>query len=120
MKLLYTFKKEKYPKASIISVPYGLKKIKIKVDGGIAIIDNIGSISSTNVNVLNDLQFPIIDGKSPNTFKIIYWSDSATALQIFIEEIGGVPDPNYFDDTPTVIPEIIQDETKQEEEQHAI
>ena len=121
MKLLYSFTKEKYPRLSFISLPYGLKKIKIKVDSGIVTIANIGNIGSTNINLLTDLQFPIIDGKSPNTFKILYWSDNTKEIQIFIEEIGGVPDPNYFDDTPTIMPEIIQDETtEQEEEQDAI
>lgn len=62
------------------------------------------------------IEFPIIAGKSPNTFTISYWDANATVLYILINELGGVPDPNYFSDTTTVIPEIITDEPPEQEE----
>lgn len=68
------------------------------------------------MNVGTSFEFPIIDGKSPNTFTIEYWEASATTLHILINELGGIPDPNYFSDTPTVIPEIISDEPTEQEE----
>lgn len=51
----------------------------------------------------------------------MYWGDSTKQIEIVVEELGGIPDPNYFSDTPTVIPEIIPDEpTEQEEKKDAI
>lgn len=42
------------------------------------------------------MEFPTVDGKSPNTFTISYWADSATSLFINVESIGGVPDDKFF------------------------
>lgn len=121
MLLRFTFNKESFPKGSSISVPYGLKKIKLKVDTGLATIRELGNIGGGYVNNVNSIEFPIVDGKSPNTFDILYWADSTKEIEIIVEELGGIPDPNYFLDTPTVIPEIISDEpTEQEEKKDAI
>lgn len=121
MLLRFTFNKESFPKGSSISLPYGLKKIKIKVDTGLVTIMELGNIGGGYLNIIKSIEFPIVDGKSPNTFNILYWNDSTKEIEIFVEELGGIPDPNYFSGTPTVIPEIISDEpTEQEEKKDAI
>lgn len=91
MELLYAFEKSSYPAKSTITLPYGLKKIKIKGANGGATIKELGYI-----NECESICFPIVNGKSPNTFTIIYWGDTTTEIDIFIEELGGIPDPDYF------------------------
>lgn len=93
----------------------------MKVNTANVSLTELGTIASAGFNMVEDISFPIINGKSPSVFTINNWADGAVSLEVLIEEIGGIPDPNYFSDTPTVIPEIIQDETtEQEEEQDAI
>lgn len=89
-------KKTSYPVRSTITLPYGVKKIKIKASGTGALIKEIGFISSKSINECVSICFPIINEKSPNTFTISYWADNATQIEIFIEELGGTPDPDYF------------------------
>lgn len=116
MKLLYRFDKSEYPVKSKVTLPVGIKKAKITFLGGYCTIAELGSIGTQPMSICVPFEFPIIDGKSPNTFTIEYWEASASALYILINEIGGIPDPNYFSDTPTVIPEIISDEPTEQEE----
>lgn len=121
MKLLYAFYKSEFPNKSKVTLPVGIKKAKFMFLGGYCTIAELGSIGSQPMNLSVPFEFPIIDGKSPNTFTIDYWESNATVLYILINELGGIPDPNYFSDTPTVIPEIISDEpTEQEEKKDAI
>lgn len=121
MKILYTFNKSTYPQDSKITIPFGIRKMKIKCDIGSATINEIGGISSQPFNVCTAIEFPIINGRSPNTFTLSYLDDNTNNVEILLQELGGIPDPNYFSDTPTVIPEIIQDElTEQEEKKDAI
>lgn len=121
MKLLYGFNKSVYPNGSKVTLPVGIKKAKFMFLGGYCTIKEVGSIGNHPMNISIPIEFPIIDGKSPNTFTIDYWDTNAKILYILIAEIGGIPDPNYFSDTPTVIPEIISDEpTEQEEKKDAI
>lgn len=89
--------------------------------GGYSTIKELGSVGTEPFNIGYPYEFPIIDGKSPNTFTIEYWDPNAKLLRILITEIGGIPDPNYFSDAPTVIPEIITNEpTEQEVKKDAI
>lgn len=121
MQLLYTFNKSTHPQGSKITIPFGIKKMKIRfdVDGGS--ISEIGWITAQPFNTSTPIEFPIINGRSPNTFTISYLGSNATNVEILLQELGGIPDPNYFSDTPTVIPEIISDEpTEQEEKKDAI
>lgn len=115
MLLRFTFNKESYPRGSSISLPYGLKKIKIKVDTGLVTIRELGNIGGGYINIINSIEFPIVDGKSPNTFTIMYWTENTKEIEVFVEELGGIPNPNYFSDTPTVIPEIIPDDSTEQE-----
>lgn len=95
--------------------------MKIKCDRGSVTILEIGGISSQPFNVCTAIEFPIINGRSPNTFTLTYIGDDTTSVEILLQELGGIPDPNYFSHTPTVIPEIISDEpTEQEEKKDAI
>lgn len=107
MKLIYTFEKTKYPIGSKITVPFGIRKMKIKCDRGSATLREIGGISSQPFNVCTAIEFPIINGKSPNTFTLSYLDANTTNVEILLQELGGIQDPNYFTDTPSVIPEII-------------
>lgn len=47
----------------------------------------------------NHIEFPIINGKSPCTFTFRTYSGSTsgTNINLFVEELGGVADPNYFE-----------------------
>lgn len=96
MKLRNTFEKSKYPTYSTITLPYGVKKIKIKATGNGVSIKELGYLSSKAINESVSICFPIVNGKSPNTFTITFWSDTADQIEIFIEELGGKPDPDYF------------------------
>lgn len=40
-------------------------------------------------------EFPIINGKSPSAFKLVNNTDSEVTVQVVVEELGGLPDPNY-------------------------
>ena len=121
MKLLYTFNKSTYPQGSKITIPFGIKKMKIKSDRDSVTISEIGGINQQSFNMSTPIEFPIINGRSPNTFTLAYLGSNTTNVEILIQELGGIPDPNYFSDTPTVIPEIISDEpTEQEEKKDAI
>lgn len=96
MILRYIFKKSSYPEQSTITLPYGVKKIKIKANGKGASLKELGYLAGDNVNTSVSICFPIVNEKSPNTFTISYWSDDADQIEIFIEELGGKPNPGYF------------------------
>jgi hypothetical protein len=109
IKLLYTFKLNN--NESII-LPVGVKKMKIRnISTGSTIIE-LGTISSSPINQCVDIEFPIVNGKSPCKFTSI---GDGNTYQLLITELGGTPDPNYFSDEPTVIPEIIPDEPTEQE-----
>ena len=40
-------------------------------------------------------EFPIIDGKSPNKFKLVNNSDEDITVTVVIEQFGGLPDEDY-------------------------
>lgn len=56
----------------------------------------VGVISNVGINQCNSIRFPIINGKSPNTFTAYNNGDAAGNLYVFVEELGGIPDPDYF------------------------
>lgn len=93
-------------------LPVGVKQAKIRCDPTSTIL-GVGICNTATFNVANSINFPIVNGKSPCKFRNL--ASNATTFQIVVEEIGGIPDPNYFEDTPTVIPEIIPDTPTGEE-----
>ena len=115
IKLFYQFK---LGNNEVIILPVGVKKMKIRnISVGSTIVE-LGTIGTSPMNQCVDIEFPIVNGKSPCKFTSI--GDNNT-YQLLITEVGGIPDPNYFTDTPTVIPEIIPDEpTEQEKKKDAI
>lgn len=96
MKLYYKFSKTDYPVNSKITLPVGIRKAKFRTDGAAVIIGEIGSIGTNSINTCTSLSFPTVDDESPCEFTITYWSDTATALYINIEELGGRPSKTYF------------------------
>ena len=80
-----------------LQVPYGISKCKMRI-GTSGVAENVGWISSVGMNDTSDIKFPIINGKSPNTFKVSQTgnSESATTFYLLITELGGIPDPDYF------------------------
>lgn len=40
-------------------------------------------------------EFPVIDGKSPNTFKLVNNTGKDATVTIIIEKLGGLADENY-------------------------
>lgn len=96
-------------------MPYGVREVKIYTNGGPVTIKEIGAVLTSSVSGATPIKFPIIDGKSPNVFHIDYWSETTRSVEFLIMELGGITDPNYFADTPTVIPEIISDEPTEQE-----
>ena len=96
MKLYYKFSKTDYPVNSKITLPVGIRKAKFRADGAAIIIGEIGSIGTNSINTCTSLSFPTVDDASPCEFTITYWYDTATALYINIEELGGRPSKTYF------------------------
>lgn len=64
-----------------LTVPFGVKRCKTRSSAQTPIITGIGPIGTTAINACTSLQFPIINGTSPNTFTTTF---------------GGTPDPEYF------------------------
>ena len=91
MKLLYTIS---VPTSGSVTlqIPYGISSCKMRM------VENVGFVSSAGVNQTTDIKFPIINGKSPNTFKISQTGspETVTTFYLLITELGGIPDPDYF------------------------
>ena len=96
MKLLYEVSVPKKKKGiGTIVLPVGVSQVKIRAAVNVNVL-NVGVISNAGINQCNSIRFPIIDGKSPNTFTAFNNGDSVGNLYVFIEELGGIPDPDYF------------------------
>lgn len=118
MKLIFRVVKSE---GNSITIPFGIKKCKLVAEGGTIVLENVGPIGSIYINNTIDTEFPIINGKSPCVFKVNSWGSTGSALNIFVTELGGIPDPNYFSNKPTVIEEIISaDSTEGEVNKDAI
>lgn len=77
---------------------YGAKKIRIRSTTGSCSLrfdDNI-YISTVAIQSQVPMFFPVIDGKSPLYATVTYISEENVGLSIFIDELGGVPDENYW------------------------
>lgn len=95
MRLLYFETAEPSSVASIV-LPFGVKKCKIRAGAGTLPVTGLGVVSAGAFNTLGDYTFPIINGLSPNTFTFNNTSTTATQLYVLVEELGGLPDPDYF------------------------
>lgn len=78
-----------------ITLPFGVSQVKLR--GSVSMpITGIGQISNAGINQCTSIRFPIINGKSPCVFSA-YNSEANTAnFYLFVEELGGIPDPDYF------------------------
>lgn len=94
----------------IAVIPVGAKAIKYRTSSSGSNID-FGAIISSSSVALNDsteVVFPIVKNMSPNSFKIVTVGSSAenTSLTIIVNELGGTPDPYYFErDENGIIPQ---------------
>ena len=94
MKLLYEVSVPSKAISTIV-LPMGVAQAKIRAAVNVNVL-NVGIISNASINQCNSIRFPIINGKSPNTFTAYNNGDAAGNLYIFVEEFGGMPDPDYF------------------------
>lgn len=93
MKLLYSA--EITASNKTLTVPFGVKRCKMRSSAQTPIITGIGPIGTTAINACTSLEFPIINGTSPNTFTTFGGTDAIT-IYVLVEELGGTPDPEYF------------------------
>ena len=78
-----------------ITLPFGVAQVKMR--GSVSMsITGIGQISNAGINQCTSIRFPIIDGKSPCTFSAYNSEDNAANFYLFVEELGGIPDSDYF------------------------
>ena len=89
MKLLYTITVPANGSVELI-IPIGVKSCKMRAGSNVLV---------EGVNVTPDIKFPIIAGKSPCKFEISQISGAAvsTTFYVLITEIGGIPNPDYFE-----------------------
>lgn len=100
MKLLYTVTLNSGSVGSII-LPFGVKKMKINSTSGCE-SNELGKLATVALSQLQPYSFPIIDGSSPNVFTFKAPSERLV-VTVFVEEIGGTPDPDYFTREVSVI-----------------
>lgn len=93
MKLLYTVTLNSGSVGSII-LPFGVKKMKINTTAGCE-SNELGKLATVALSQQQPYSFPIIDGSSPNVFTFKAPSERLV-VTVFVEEIGGTPDPDYF------------------------
>lgn len=94
MKLLYEVSVPSKATGTIV-LPVGVSQVKIRAAVNVNVL-NVGVISNAGINQCNSIRFPIIDGKSPNTFTAFNNGDSAGNLYVLSRNWGGIPDPDYF------------------------
>lgn len=78
-----------------LTVPFGVKRCKMRSSAQVPVIVGIGPISSSAFNTITDFKFPI-NGQSPNTFTTSFGGTETITIYLLVEEIGGTPDPEYF------------------------
>ncbi len=94
MKLLYEVSVPSKANGTIV-LPVGVSQVKMRSSANLT-VSNVGTIAGYGLNQCTSIRFPIINGKSPNTFTAYNSSDSVVVFYVFIEELGGIPDPDYF------------------------
>lgn len=80
---------------------YGAKRVVIAITGGIATfsggVNNFRFGNSISfINSISELEFPVIDGKSPSSLRCTYVSSDSVSINVFISELGGVPSVDYW------------------------
>lgn len=80
---------------------YGAKRVVIAITGGIATFSGgVNSFRFGNtisfINSISELEFPVIDGKSPSSLRCTYVSSDSVSINVFISELGGVPSVDYW------------------------
>lgn len=93
MKLLYTATLDSGTAGSI-TLPFGVKKMKINSTAACE-SNELGKLTTAAFGQQQPYSFPIIDGSSPNVFTFKAPSERLI-VSVFVEEVGGVPDPDYF------------------------
>ena len=78
-----------------ITLPFGVAQVKMRGSVSMPVI-GIGQISNAGINQCTSIRFPIIDGKSPCTFSAYNSEANAANFYLFVEELGGIPDSDYF------------------------
>lgn len=94
MKLLYSA--EITASNKTLTVAFGVKRCKMRSSAQTPIITGIGPIGTTAINACTSLEFPIINGTSPNTFTTTFGGTETLTIYVLVEELGGIPDPDYF------------------------
>lgn len=79
-----------------LTVPFGVKRCKMRSSAQTPIITGIGPIGTTAINACTSLEFPIINGTSPNTFTTTFGGTGEITIYVLVEELGRTPDPDYF------------------------
>lgn len=79
----------------------GVKKIALVGNGdsfamGNSDASNYMPVTNLTKAGFTHLEFPIIDGKSPCVFKFRNYGTGGLYLNIVVEELGGIADPDYF------------------------
>lgn len=74
------------------------KKFRIRSVGGngTIMLDGPMAIPTSDLSSQFPFNLPVIDGKSPLYVTVSYVSTNSVILYLFIDEIGGVPDENYW------------------------
>ena len=81
---------------------YGAKRVIISTSSQCTLIGGNNSIpirtSLSGVNTIGALEFPVINGLSPNSVRIGYTTSTGdTYVSVFILELGGIPSDDYWD-----------------------
>ena len=87
MKLLYEVSVPSKSNGTIV-LPVGVSQVKMRSSTNVT-VSNVGSISSYGFNQCVSIRFPIINGKSPNTFTAYNSSDAVVVFYVFCRGIGG-------------------------------
>lgn len=77
---------------------YGAKKIKIVCSAGGVTFNSALYADNVSFNKAQSIEFPIINGKSPEYLTTSYVSQEGITVRILIEEFGGKPSATYFED----------------------
>lgn len=79
-----------------LTVPYGVKRAKFRSSAKVPVLVGIGPISSGAMNTIQDIEFPLVNGSSPNTFTASVDVTETIIIYCLVQEVGGTPDPDYF------------------------
>lgn len=61
-------------------------------------LNNVIYIDNTTFETMGSIEFPIINGKSPEYLTVSYLQSDNVIVRVLIEEFGGTPSATYFED----------------------